>query len=267
MNEHPVVEYYRCPQALLDFSVAGPLRESEGYFYFGQDLICYGHTSGDCCPTVNGSLFDASEHICRHEHTSCLPFDPAQVVNNLRYERYIDQSSQRRWLEKAWIKNMYYLLRPMFPVPLRKHFQQLYLRGWETLPFPTWPVDYSVDRLFAKLLVLAIQTLHTDRIPFIWFWPDGHTACAIVTHDVETTAGRDFTDHLMDIDDAYGIKASFQIVPEKRYTVSLAYLDAMRERGFEINVQGLDHDGWLFRNEEEFRRSAQQINHYAKQFG
>ena len=267
MNEHPIVEYYRCPQALLDFSVAGPLKESEGYFCFGQDLICYGHTSGYSCPTVNRSLFDASEHICRHEHTSCLPFDPAQVVNNMRYERYIDQSSQRRWLEKAWIKNIYYLLRPMFPVPLRKHFQQLYLRGWETLPFPTWPVDYSVDRLFAKLLVLAIQTLHTDRIPFIWFWPDGHTACAIVTHDVETTAGRDFTDHLMDIDDAYGIKASFQIVPEKRYTVSLAYLDTMRERGFEINVQGLDHDGWLFRNEEEFRRSAQQINHYAKQFG
>jgi len=267
MNEHPIVEYYRCPQALLDFSVAGPLRESEGYFCFGQDLICYGHTSGYSCPTINGSLFDASEHICRHEHTSCLPFDPAQVVNNMRYERYIDQSSQRRWLEKAWIKNIYYLLRPMFPVPLRKHFQQLYLRGWETLPFPTWPVDYSVDRLFAKLLVLAIQTLHTDRIPFIWFWPDGHTACAIVTHDVETTAGRDFTDHLMDIDDAYGIKASFQIVPEKRYTVSPAYLDTMRERRFEINVQGLDHDGWLFRNEEEFRRSAQQINHYAKQFG
>src|SRR5262245_47203211 len=124
MNQHPIVEYYRCPQELLHFSAAGPLKESEGYFCFGQDLICYGQTSGYPCATVTGSLFDASQHICRLEHTSCLPFNPAQVIDNLRYERYIDQSGQQRWLEKVWVKNIYYLLRPMLPVPLRKHLQK-----------------------------------------------------------------------------------------------------------------------------------------------
>src|SRR5262249_1087917 len=148
--------------------------------HFGPALTCYGQTSGYTCPTVNDHLFDASAHVSRHGHTSFLPFDPSQVLDNLRYERYVDHSSQRRWMEQAWIKQSYYLLRPLLPVALRKHLQRVYLRGWERLLFPAWPVDCSVDRLFEKLLVLAMQARQTDRIPFIWFWPEGHTACAIM---------------------------------------------------------------------------------------
>src|SRR5712691_577679 len=44
-------------------------------------------------------------------------------------------------------------------------------------------------------------------------------------------------------------------------------LDAIRERGCEINVQGLDHDGDLFGHWEKFLRHAQKINAYAKHFG
>src|SRR5262245_2865899 len=194
--------YYRCPKEFLDFCVAEPVQGPSGYFHFGPDLTCYGQT---CPTTINGPLFDTSAHVRRHGHTSVLPFDPAQVVDNLRYERYVDHAGQQRWLEQAWIKQIYYRLRPLLPVALRKHFQKLYLRGWETLPFPAWPVDRSVDRLCEKLLVLTMQAQHIDRLPFIWFWPEGHAACAIVTHDVEATAGRDFTSHLMDIDDAFGI--------------------------------------------------------------
>jgi peptidoglycan/xylan/chitin deacetylase (PgdA/CDA1 family) len=263
----PISGYYRCPQEYLDFCVAAPLQEARGYFRFGPDLTCYGQTSGYAYPTLNGPLFDASAQVRQQGHTSCLPFDPAQIVDNLRFERYVDQASQGRWLAHARVKQPYDQLRPLLPVTLRKHCQQVYLRGWDTLPFPAWPVDRSVDKLLEKLLVLAMQARHMDCMPFIWFWPQGHGACAIVTHDVEERAGRDFTGRLMDIDDAYGIKASFQIVPEKRYTVSPAYLETMRERGFEINVHGLTHDGRLFWHREAFRTRAKHINHYAKQFG
>jgi hypothetical protein len=266
MSSQSIIEYYRCPQEFLNFHVAGSLKESWGYFRFGLDLICYGQTSGYPCPTVNESLFDASAHVRRHEHTSFLPFDLTQVIDNLRYERYVDQS-QEPWFKKLLIKKYYYFLRPLLPISLRKHLQKVSLRGWETIPFPAWPVDRSVDRLFEKLLGLIMQTLHIDHLPFIWFWPEGHAACAIVTHDVEEPIGRDFTGPLMDIDDTYGIKASFQIVPEQRYTISPAYLDAIRERGCEINVQGLTHDGRLFWNLEEFRRRAKKINQYAKAWG
>ena len=76
----------------------------------------------------------------------------------------------------------------------------------------------------------------------------------MMTHDVETSAGQDFCPQLMDLNDSYGIKSSFQIVPEKRYTVSKAFLASILERGFEVNVHDLNHDGRLMCDREEFVR-------------
>ena len=44
-------------------------------------------------------------------------------------------------------------------------------------------------------------------------------------------------------------------------------MDAMRKRGFEINIHDLNHDGSLMCEKEEFLRRAQRINCYGKQFG
>src|SRR5439155_837759 len=81
--------------------------------------------------------------------------------------------------------------------------------------------------------------------------PQGST---IVTHDIETADGFDRCAWLMDADDSAGIKSSFQVVPEDRYSVAGPRLDAMRARGFEINVHDLNHDGRLFSSREEFLR-------------
>src|SRR6185436_15149668 len=146
--------------------------------------------------------------------TIFFPFDVNDVVNHLRYERYANNAGWRPRAKESWLRDLYYWLRPMFPIAFRKHLQRIYLRDWSTIQFPDWPVDRSADTLFERLLVLAMQALQTDRLPFIWFWPRGHKACSIVTHDVETITGRNFSDRLMDIDDAFDIKASFQVVPE-----------------------------------------------------
>jgi len=106
-----------------------------------------------------------------------------------------------------------------------------------------------------------------ERLPFIWFWPQVIPTCTIVTHDVETSAGLDFCPRLMDLADAVGIKTSFQIVPEKRYAVSRAFLQSIQDRGFEINIHDLNHDGHLFRDRDEFLQRADQINRYARDFG
>ena len=71
----------------------------------------------------------------------------------------------------------------------------------------------------------------------------------------------------MDIDDSFGIKASFQIVPEDRYPVSEAFLDDIRRRGFEVNIHDLNHDGRLFRSRKLFLKRAEQINRYAAEYG
>ncbi len=158
-------------------------------------------------------------------------------------------------------------MRPGLPVAVRKYFQKLYFRGWDRIPFPHWPVDRAVENIFEQLLVLSMKARKVKKVPFIWFWPDGDRSCVIMTHDVETTAGRDFCPQLMDLNDSFGIKGSFQIVPEKRYLVQEPFLKEIRSRGGEVNVQDLNHDGLLFSDRGEFLRRAERINNYARQFG
>src|SRR5262249_3916160 len=103
--------------------------------------------------------------------------------------------------------------------------------------------------------------------PFVWFWPKGATACVTMTHDVEAEPGRAFCTQLMDLNDSYGIKFSFQVVPEVRYEVSPGYLYEIRTRGFEVAVHDLNHDGQLYDDREEFLRRAEKINQYAAEWG
>jgi hypothetical protein len=124
-----------------------------------------------------------------------------------------------------------------------------------------------VDNLHQQLLLLALRSCKVEQIPFIWFWPEGASSCAIMTHDVETELGREFCRTLMDIDDCFGIKASFQVIPEERYTVSPEFLDSIRERGFEIAVHDLNHDGHLYRDREQFLNRAAAINSYGAKYG
>ena len=92
------------------------------------------------------------------------------------------------------------------------------------------------------------QQSQDGKVPFIWFWPEGAEGCVVMTHDVEERAGVDFCGHLMDIDQAFAIPAAFQVIPEKRYTLPAGFLDKLMGRGFEVNVQDLNHDGMLFRD-------------------
>jgi hypothetical protein len=115
--------------------------------------------------------------------------------------------------------------------------------------------------------MLLLQNHANNNIPFVWFWPDGFSSCAIMTHDVEAIKGRDFCTELMNINESHGMRASFQVVPEDRYRVSDTFLDNIRSRGFEINVHDLNHDGYLFHDEKTFSKRARAINEYAQRFG
>jgi hypothetical protein len=83
---------------------------------------------------------------------------------------------------------------------------------------------------------------------------------------VETSEGRDFTPQLMDLDESYRLKASFQVIPEKRYEVPDEYVQEIRNRGFEFNIHDLNHDGHLYQQREEFLRRAKKINEYGHRY-
>jgi len=87
----------------------------------------------------------------------------------------------------------------------------------------------------------------------------------MMTHDVEGPAGVKFCDMLMDLDDSYGVKSSFQIIPERRHPVR-RLLSRLQSRGFEVNVHDLTHDGHLFDDRPGFLKRVKKINDYARQF-
>ena len=258
--------YFRSSRALSSVKADGKLSGKQGFFRFGPETICFGRCSGGVLSRDPGSgLEDLTKYVQTNGDDLILPFDPEEIVQNLREERYVGSSAN--YAERySLTRDLYYLARPWMPLAIRKYLQQIYLRGWETLPFPTWPVDRTVDGLFEDLLRLTLQANGTSSVPFIWFWPDGANACAIMTHDVEEEAGKEFCPKLMSIDESFKIPASFQIVPEVRYSVEPQFLDEIRTRGFEVNVQDLNHDGRLFLHRSEFERRVKLINQYGKSF-
>jgi hypothetical protein len=193
-----------------------------------------------------------------------LPFDPDEVIDNLRLERYTIAESHRY---EYVFKKIYYWLRPFTNRSMRSYIQKRWAANGQKRQFPKWPVDTTVETICEKLLLLSLRVSGVDRIPFIWFWPDGSRGCVSMTHDVETVVGRDFCTQLMDIDDSYGIKASFQVVPEERYPVTPEFLGQIRDRGFEVCVHDLNHDGRLFDERKEFLRRVALINRYGREYG
>ncbi len=265
-----LTDHFRCPEDSIDFSVSKQQPGEVGFFCFGPDVICFGEcNSGIPAVAADRHLHDALPHVRIDGSSIQLPFDPVEVVNNLRLERYHSNGTfgTSANSSNSLIRKLYYLSRPFLTVAFRKHLQRIYLGGWEKLSFPHWPVDSTVENINEQLLLLSMNARKINKIPFIWFWPNGALSCTSVTHDVETTAGWDFCSKLMDLDDSFGIKSAFQIVPEERYIIQKEQLDSIKERGFELNVHDLNHDGNLMVDHEEFLRRVCGINHYGKSFG
>jgi hypothetical protein len=262
--ESSLTNYFRCPEEYMRVICESDLSSQSGYFRFGKDTALFGRLAGHATaqrPSVEN--YDAEADVRLEDGLVRLPFELSEVVDNLHRETYVEE-----WRHGALsnLSKPYYFIRPLLPVSVRRHLQKLYLHGWDKLPFPRWPVDCSIDNLMERLLVLTLHATGADRIPFIWFWPEEQTGCALMTHDVETEIGRDYCPTLMDIDDSYGIKASFQVVPEERYSVPAEFLEVIRQRRHELAIHDLNHDGHLYKSRQQFVERAVKINAYGREF-
>jgi hypothetical protein len=264
------LDYYRLSgDSLLPTTKVSCGPQDTGFFQFSKNNVCYGISQCGVAASVAESWqFDASKDVHSNGEAVTFPFDFVEVVENLRRERYQPRlTASRAFQESASARNFYYLVRGLLPVSVRRTVQRIYFRKWQHLTFPQWPVDFTVDDLHEEFLRLLMEISGVKKIPFIWFWPEAANSCLILTHDVETLAGRDFTPQLMDVDESYGFKASFEVVPEQRYEVPDQFVQEIRSRGFEFNIHDLNHDGGLYQDRREFSRRAARINSYARQFG
>jgi hypothetical protein len=266
MIARALTDYYRCPEEFVKMTLAADLSRGTGYFAFDGN-VCWGQTAYGYRAAVPSGLYETLRDVSTSGGYLRVPFDPTQVADNLRLERYAAEHDGAAPPRRTMWHGPYYTLRPLIPTGLRRRLQRLYMRGWKRLAFPRWPIDDTVDAIVERLLLLCLRSEGVERVPFIWFWPDGAPSCTIVTHDIETSDGLGRCGWLMDMDEKAGIRSSFQVVPEDRYPVSTEFLDTVKRRGFEINVHDLNHDGRLFSSREEFLRRVTKINAYGRAFG
>jgi hypothetical protein len=263
------LDYYRCSNSMAVIGTRPGLSLRDGYFRFGNAVGFGRFIGGRPAAYATDPLTDVSDAVTVTEGRPCLPFNLSEVATNLREERY--RRNGETWWQKAiasaTVQRLYYLLRPVMGVGVRKHLQKASLSGWDKIAFPRWPVDVTVDTLMESAMTLALKAQGQSSIPFIWFWPDDSSACAMMTHDVEGPAGLDFCDEVMNIDDSFAIKSAFQLIPEGNEEAWRRTAVRLRQRGFEVNLHDLNHDGRLFADKDEFLQRAKRINQYAREFG
>lgn len=96
-------------------------------------------------------------------------------------------------------------------------------------------------------------------------WPEQKRFAFVLTHDVDTACGQEKCLKLMDIEMSLGFRSSFNFVPE-RYEVDPALRNNLLDKGFEVGVHGLKHDGRLYSSQKVFQERAIKINHYLKEW-
>ncbi len=169
-----------------------------------------------------------------------------------------------RWRLSS-VKRLYYLLKPLLPRKLTRVMRRFYGESKQRR-FPLgWPIEDRYARFQWSIMRRIIENKGGYSLPFLHFWPEGQHLALVLTHDVETAEGQRFVLRVADLEQQFGYRSLFNFVPE-RYQLDRTTIQELQERGFEIGIHGLKHDGHLFSSYTEFSRRAQKINQYLKTF-
>ena len=214
---------------------------------------------------VDGEGHERSRVWRSSEGGTILPFDPDELVLNLRSERYRQsRAATVRGLEVA-VRRLYYRLKPLVPrgaqLFARRRFQRIQARA----DFPRWPLEPALHDL-VELVLAGIAEAAGEPVPYIAPWPQGHTWAFVLTHDVEWASGRDAIDMVRAVEEAAGMRSSWNLVPE-RYAVPDALVERLRADGCEVGVHGLRHDGRDFESLRTFERRLPEIRRWADRWG
>lgn len=163
-------------------------------------------------------------------------------------------------------KRMYYRVKPALPRALTRTLRRVYQRSAPKAFRLEWPIESRFAQFQWETVRRLLERSGQATLPFIDFWPAGHRAALVLTHDVETAEGQAHVRAVADLETRYGFHSSFNFVPE-RYSLDGALQRELRDRGFEVGVHGLTHDGKLFRSHGEFVRRARHINRYLHEWG
>ena len=173
--------------------------------------------------------------IVRTERGIRLPFDPDEAVHNLRSEAYVRAGA------RAVARRAYYRVRPLLPREVQLAARRAFTRLQSRSAFPHWPVETALHDLVELVAELAEEAAGRP-LPRTPVWPDGRSWAFVLTHDVETADGIGRIEQVRRLEERFGFRSSWNLVPE-RYDVDDALVADLVAGGHEIGVHGLRHDG------------------------
>lgn len=186
-----------------------------------------------------------------------------------RIDTYLEQTlGEGQFGADHWqlspVRRMYYFIKPILPRAIINGIKQISARRPKENRFLlTWPIEDRYARFMweaaRQVLILADET----EIGFRSFWPDRKRFAFVLTHDVEGEKGLLFVEKLADLEESLGFHSSFNFVP-RGYQIPPGLLQRLRDRGFEVGIHGLKHDGKLFNSRSSFMRQANEINSHLK---
>ena len=97
-------------------------------------------------------------------------------------------------------------------------------------------------------------------------WPGGKRFALVLTHDVESEIGVSRCEHMADLEEARNLRSAFAFVP-LRYRSPFSLQRSLADRGFEVLVHDLYHDGKMYRSREEFSARRGPINSFLRDWG
>jgi glycosyltransferase involved in cell wall biosynthesis len=146
---------------------------------------------------------------------------------------------------------IYYSLKPLLPWSVRMGVRRWFAQRKRKRVEEAWPVQPG-----------------SEKPPEGWpGWPDGKQFAFVLTHDVEGPVGLQRVKQLAELEMSLGFRSCFNFIPEGTYCVTAELRDWLTNRGFEVGVHDLKHDGRLYRSRHEFNENARQINRYLKDWG
>lgn len=147
-------------------------------------------------------------------------------------------------------QQLYYQIRPFIPRSLQIIVRRRVVLWKRDLYKHVWPIDEKAN-----------------KPPEGWSgWPEGKTFALVLTHDVESAKGVDRCLELVNLEERLGFRSSFNFVAEN-YNVPQEVFDFLNDKGFEIGIHGVTHNGNIFKSYSHFLRQARKINEYVKKWG
>lgn len=191
-----------------------------------------------------------------------LPEQPADMEAILSLTLGEAQFGQNRW-QLSQARRLYYNVKPIFPRMLINFIQYLNAK----FATQSFPLGCSIEKRYAQfqweIVRQILLGLGKTSLNYWHFWPEERRYAVILTHDIETKKGQAFAWIVADLEESLGFRSSFNFIPE-RYPLDHVLIQELAERGFEIGVHGLKHDGKLYSSKNTFTNRAERINQHLK---